>query len=111
MKQFFRNYFTFNKRERNGVFVLLLIIILLLVYLNVSHLFYKKQPVDFSAFEKEIKELNEVNPLQTNESYRTQEQLFEFNPNNLTAEKWKLLGLSEKQIAVIKNYESKGGKF
>lgn len=38
-------------------------------------------------------------------------QLFDFNPNNLPAEKWKLLGLSDHQIKTIKNYETKGGHF
>ena len=37
--------------------------------------------------------------------------LFKFDPNNLPAEKWQQLGLSEKQVATIKNYEAKGGRF
>ena len=36
---------------------------------------------------------------------------FRFNPNGLAVEDWAKLGLSDKQIRVIKNYESKGGKF
>ena len=36
---------------------------------------------------------------------------FEFNPNNLPVAQWKKLGLSDRQIKVIKNYEAKGGKF
>lgn len=38
-------------------------------------------------------------------------KLFPFNPNRLPAEKWRELGLSPKQIAVIHNYEGKGGSF
>ncbi len=38
-------------------------------------------------------------------------ELFEFNPNNLSVENWKRLGLSEKQALSIKKYEAKGGKF
>src|SRR5579859_1381616 len=38
-------------------------------------------------------------------------ELFQFNPNNLPEEDWKRLGFSDRQIRVIKNYESKGGKF
>lgn len=36
---------------------------------------------------------------------------FPFNPNGLSTEKWKELGLTDKQIRSIKNYEMKGGKF
>ncbi len=38
-------------------------------------------------------------------------ELFDFNPNNLPAEKWKMLGLSDRQVGIIKNYEAKGGHF
>lgn len=36
---------------------------------------------------------------------------FEFDPNGLSKEQWLRLGLSQKQIAVIHNYEAKGGRF
>ena len=37
--------------------------------------------------------------------------LFQFDPNNTKKEDWALLGFSNKQINVIQNYISKGGKF
>jgi len=36
---------------------------------------------------------------------------FRFNPNGLSVEKWKEMGLSDRQIRSIKNYEMKGGRF
>src|SRR5437868_2467959 len=54
MKNFVKEYLTFNKRERNGIFVLVAIIILLLIYLNVSEKFLKVQPISFSNLEKQI---------------------------------------------------------
>jgi len=36
---------------------------------------------------------------------------FAFDPNELTAEKWTELGLSEKQVRIIMNFRDKGGKF
>ncbi len=36
---------------------------------------------------------------------------FKFDPNDLPERDWKKMGFSDKQIAVIKNYEAKGGKF
>ncbi len=38
-------------------------------------------------------------------------QFFEFDPNNLSVDKWKHLGLSEKTINTIRKYLKKGGRF
>jgi len=53
-KNIIREYFTFNRRERNGVFVLLAIILVLVFYLSFSNLFFTKEKIDFSKFENEI---------------------------------------------------------
>jgi competence protein ComEA len=128
MKRFIRDYFTFNKRERNGVFILLSIITILIIYLNISDKFIKTEPVDFSKFENEINVFNALIK-STNDSTRGEKyknntpaettigyvnlngERFNFNPNNLPEKDWKRLGLNDKQIHMIKNYEAKGGKF
>ena len=122
-KNFLREYFTFNRRQRNGVFILLSIILLLILYLSFSDNFFSKERTDFSAFEKEIAQF-EAEQKQNSDSAEIRNyfgtsntpttesaERFPFDPNNLPEEDWKRLGLSEKQIKVIKNYESKGGKF
>ena len=38
-------------------------------------------------------------------------ELFYFDPNTLTVEGWKKLGIREKTANTIQNYISKGGKF
>ena len=135
MKQFIRDYLTFNKRERNGLFVLFSIITLLIIYLNISNKFIETVKVDFTKFEKEIEQFNAsvklINDSLKNESQHKythlneesreakrpdntvnkQPEHFTFNPNNLSDTDWQRLGLAEKQIQTIKNYESKGGKF
>lgn len=123
MKRFIRDYLTFNKRERNGVFILLAIIILSMVYLSVSDLFIKTETVDFTKFDKEVEVLQGSVALEKKnsklensaaimeESSKQKIEYFNFDPNNLPDEDWKRLGLSDKQIHTIKNYESKGGKF
>ncbi len=133
MKQFIRDYLTFNKRERNGLFVLIVIIILLIAYLCFSDKFIKPEIVDFSKFENEIEVFNKSienskDSLKSEKKYSFQNEAsnefesnnnskskpaeyFNFNPNNLPDKDWERLGLSEKQIHTIKNYESKGGKF
>lgn len=127
MKQFIRDYLTFNKRERNGIIVLLSVISLLLIYLNISDKFITPEKVDFSKFEQEIAAFNAAQKL-TEISEREKldsvagtnaantlntitAEYFSFNPNNLPAEAWKRLGLNDKQVQTIKNYESKGGQF
>lgn len=125
MKQFFRDYFTFNRRERRGVFFLLSIILLLILYLSFSDLFFPKEKTDFSKFEKNIYDFEveqkrmDDSFLHDTKNYFTSSntpaangaERFSFNPNNLPEEDWKRLGLSDKQIKVIKRYEIKGGKF
>ncbi|MDD5570458.1 MAG: helix-hairpin-helix domain-containing protein [Bacteroidales bacterium] len=125
MKQLFKDYFTFTKTERNGAFILILIIIILLLFLFFSKYFFKQTKTDFSEFKKQIDEFassqksDSVNDSTETPShtYFTEDDLpikrnlFYFNPNNLPESKWQELGLSNKQIKIIKNYESKGGKF
>lgn len=41
----------------------------------------------------------------------SKEELFYFDPNSLSVEGWKKLGLRDKTINTIRNYLSKGGKF
>lgn len=131
MKQFLHEYFTFNKRERNGVFVLLIIILLLLIYLTLGDKFITSTETDLTDFKKEI-EILEANssiqssvklPLSINshkyysilKPTTTEKnigvQYFKFNPNQLSTTDWLKLGLTNKQINCIKKYEAKGGKF
>lgn len=118
MKQFFNDYFTFNKRERRGILVLLLIILLLIVVVNVTDLFYPEDPGDFSQFDKEINDfsrmrdsLAEDNDSESGGMEKKQAERFYFNPNNLSTNDWMRLGLTGKQATVIKNYEAAGGNF
>ncbi|MDQ3046014.1 MAG: helix-hairpin-helix domain-containing protein [Bacteroidota bacterium] len=127
MKKILRDYFTFNKRERNGVFVLLSIIFILVVYLNVAEYFIRPEPFNDEAFRKKIEVLhasviNNSDTIENNSEHFPQEswknkvekksvELFIFNPNGLPDKDWLRLGLSEKQIRSIKKFEAKGGTF
>jgi competence protein ComEA len=125
MKQIIRDYLTFNKRERNGIFVLLAIILSLLIYLMVADKCFRQEKIDFTKFEKEIQLLQAATETKNEGTqYRaatktmtaastvnSAPERFAFNPNQLPETDWKRLGLTEKQIHSIKNYESKGGRF
>jgi DNA uptake protein ComE-like DNA-binding protein len=67
MKHLIRDYFSFNRRERNGIFILLIIITLLVLFLSLSDLFFSQPKTDFSEFEKEMQEF-ERQPLAINDS-------------------------------------------
>jgi len=129
-------FFDFSKRERNGIIVLAIIIFFMIVaniivaqLTTKNAINYTKFKSDIEIFEKRqqflsdsIKNLFE-NRYEKKEEYdfynisnnssNTKKVLtpFPFNPNNLPIEEWQKLGLTEKQIKSIKNYESKGGKF
>lgn len=59
MKDTWKEYFAFNKKQRNGILVLLAIIALLTVYLFISDYFPSAgKPIDFSSFKKEIQNVS-----------------------------------------------------
>ncbi len=120
--EFFKQSMTFSKKEQFSIAVLLLIFILLaLLNLFAGKLFSPTvyPPVDFDSIviqfqaesieEKTSKSFEYTNP----ETSSAVNKLtpFPFNPNMLSEEEWKKIGLSERQIKGIKNYEARGGKF
>jgi len=129
LKQFFKDYFTFNKSERNGLLVLILILLVIGAIPYFMPLLIKKPSTDIASFKKEITEfessLKKRNTIKhdtvesgdfdySNINKSSAEAVlhpFNFNPNNLPEEKWKEIGLTDKQIKTIKHYEGKGGKF
>lgn len=132
MKNFIRDYFTFNKREKRGVILLLSVIGILFAWLLIAPSFRNKEIPDLSAFENEIACFDSLQKRSLsnfdssgNDQKKYDEndyklpvsltnpkpERFEFDPNNLPDEDWKRMGFSDKQIRTIKNYENKGGKF
>lgn len=123
-----KNYFSITKKEWNGMLVLVALIVIVLLVPELYQLFVVPERVDFSRIKEAQRILdqavdersdnfnnNNYRPyIKDNASFSTKKSnpvYFAFNPNNLSAEQWEKLGLSERQIKVIKNYEAKGGKF
>lgn len=122
IRNFLNQYFSFSKAEKNGTLVLVVLIILVLV----GYLFLPKIIVnrltDYTDFKKEIEAFeqlissaeDDVLPLKNREkTFENMDdiQFFEFDPNDLSVDKWKHLGLSEKTINIIRKYLKKGGRF
>ena len=97
-----KDYFQFNKKERNGILLLSFILLLTIMYYNIMYLFIDKQKTDFSEFDNLIPETEDVIEKQQTDS------LFVFNPNTLNDKGWSMLGLTEKQISIFRNYQSSG---
>jgi len=114
----FKEYFYFNKKERRGVILLIILLFLLLLFNILFPYFIKNKKNNFDkfineieTFEKNLDSLKNLSLLALNDSMNKKIELFVFDPNDLSEEKWKLLGLNNGQIRNIKNYEKKGGKF
>ena len=121
-----KNYFNFNKGERNGIIVVIAIIIGVLAYPYLVKVSLKDNSAAFLQFEKEIAQF-EASLKNASDSADEARRLdfqqmdkslaenkltpFIFNPNLLPSEQWSKMGLKDWQIKVIKKYEAKGGKF
>ena len=54
MKQFIKDYFSFNKRERNGILILMAVLIIAISIPYLLPLFIPTKNTDFSAFKNDI---------------------------------------------------------
>ncbi len=126
LQKILRYFFTFSKAEQYGIVALLTLILAFSVLYFILPFVIQPTPVEDKAFAKEvdafieqqqdIRDSIEIEKIQSigQLSYALAKQKlhpFPFNPNRLPEEKWKALGLNDKQIKTIKNYEAKGGKF
>jgi len=128
------DYLTFTRRDRIAVIVIVILIVsifLLPKAITKTNQKNQNQQPD-TAWIAAMKRLeaktndNNGNPgysdYDDNNSYQydrrnshynagSKGELFYFDPNNLSSEGWKKLGLRDKIINTIRNYLSKGGKF
>jgi competence ComEA-like helix-hairpin-helix protein len=117
MKAHIKNYFSVTKKEWNGMVVVIILIALILAAPYIYQMLGKDNIINFNDFEGAAAQLNNpkiVNPGNSSPASDVKPlkaELFKFNPNNLPDADWMKLGLSERQIKVIKNYEAKGGRF
>lgn len=122
-----KDYLTFTQSEKKGTIFLLLLMFAFIAAIVIVN-FLPQSETDFTQFKKEVEALQQSSttsdasfsesttkyPANTFASTNETAQpvsYFKFNPNNLPDSLWMKLGLSEKQTHVIKNYESKGGRF
>jgi competence ComEA-like helix-hairpin-helix protein len=122
-----RDYFAFSKRERRGIVILMILI--LIVFLLPE--FIPSPPVVIdkkraAEIQEQIASLNKKDTASHNDKffkknytsdyYSTHHsnesgKLFTFDPNTLSEDGWKKLGINERTIRTIKKYISRGGRF
>ena len=103
-----KDYFQFNKRERNGILLLSFILFFLILFYQFSYLLKTETKTDFSEFEKILSELEYAND---SPQLKENNSLFRFNPNTLNDDGWLALGLSQGKLKVLRNYQESGGYF
>ena len=124
IKSFLFNFFHFNKQERNGVFVLSVIIAVLfgirilmpLMNSDSNHvqlITINAAPSVNSDSKTESNNLSsnetELNPSEADINISSER--FVFNPNTISAEDAQRLGFSKKLSNTLTNFRNKGGKF
>ena len=133
-KRVSNNYFNFTRKERNGTIVLLIIVLLLTAIPFVYPLIFKEKIIHASGIRDELVTLKTRQTDSAKKYYRKnfeeddrknyyqllgkraydnriKGELFYFDPNTISTNEWKKLGVRDKTINTIQNFISKGGKF
>ena len=129
IKKRFKEYFNYTKKERNGIIVLLFILLILVIvnaYLN-NKSFGEVVLID-DAFQKEVEQFEnslerkkseiakqknayKKSKKSDNENNLKPKSLFDFDPNIVSKNELKELGLNNKQIKTLLSYRKSGGVF
>jgi DNA uptake protein ComE-like DNA-binding protein len=92
----FKSHFWYNKSQRNGVFLLVIIILLLQVLINVD-VFYSDEVIDTNQTEL-LAFQNQIDSLKAIEIEKRKPKIYPFNPNYITDYKGAQLGMSLQEI-------------
>jgi len=117
-----KDFFYFTKGERNGIFGLIILILLIIIVPKIFLHHLSETKTNAEAFKKEILAFENSLYTKEKENYKNRLDkyiearydtlnLFYFDPNITSDESFKKLGLTDKQITTIHNYLKKGGKF
>lgn len=131
-KKYLPEYLSFTRKERIGIITVAVLIILFIILPFLFPFFITHEKIDQTAFKEEIDRLNGKQDSSGGSYKRDQNdfnaqyaqpsdkhyygkpftgKLFYFDPNTLSVEGWKRLGIPEKTAITIQKYISKGGRF
>ncbi len=115
---FWKRYFQFTRKERNGILFLLIILVVVWTFYFAMDYYFEKKEVDFSSFEQEVnhfyRQLDSINEQKQQSvsaqiAYNKDTCKVEINSPDLNT--LLCIGLSEKLAKTWINYLNKGGKF
>lgn len=90
-----KSHFTFSKEQRNGIFLLILLIIIL----QCAYFFISRESKDISVNQEELAKFQkEIDSLRLVELEERKPKIFPFNPNYITDYKGASLGMSNEEI-------------
>lgn len=109
-------YFYFNKQERNGVFILFLILLIVVfIRLILPSLFVKENQITVIEVKTPSKDISSKYIQQQQQASllknEFQKRLFVFDPNTITEKEAVLLGFKPKTAQTLLKFRAKGGKF
>jgi competence protein ComEA len=119
-RRLIKDYFTFSNAERKGIIILVIFIFLSLAFRLVLPRLTKQSHNETAAFDAEVHQwLNDFNenetvPVHSDSSKNignTCFNLFNFDPNVISTEDLKKLGVKRNVIKAWINYRARGGKF
>ncbi len=126
-----KDLFTFSRSERNGIIVFIILLTIIILTPQIHKEFFLKEtrvdPENFKkqilAFEEQLSKLKKESKFsgKSSRTYKIDEvseirraiilKPFGFNPNNLPEESWLKMGMPERIVRNIKNFEAAGGSF
>jgi DNA uptake protein ComE-like DNA-binding protein len=100
-----KEYLLFSSGERKGVIVLLTLLLILIALPSFYDLLFPQEPVQITVTDLQTMDEHTI------DGEKQVQQLFAFDPNTATDDMLGELGFSAKQVKIIRNYLSKGGRF
>ena len=128
-KERLKEYFTFTRKERNGILMLLFFILILqasIIYThysglsshNISSESTEREMHDFEMSLAALDSQSDASPFNDQEALGATSKdttaaivYQEFDPNKITSSGWKKMGVNERVSQSIINYINKGGRF
>jgi len=130
-KKIVNDYFTFTRKERIGILIVLILLIILITtpailfpgdankldtpdstwIAAIKQLEIKENNTENSGYADNENRAYQYKLSKSNQHNNPAGQLFYFDPNTISSEGWQKLGLRDKTITTIENYRKKGGIF
>ncbi|OQP51005.1 hypothetical protein A4H97_04070 [Niastella yeongjuensis] len=128
MESNWKNYFSFTKKERTGIYVLLALIAICITLPQFFRTATFSETIRVEAMQVQQTPLEQVGKNRNRKSsYKesayndvyyepvreepAKATLFPFDPNTLDAAGWKKLGINDRAVRTIQHYLAKGGQF